>query len=838
MLQYYTEDDKYPLTDYDDFSIKHRLDGNEDLSFILPTNSPHYARIGEETQIDYGDNEWLVKKIDDDKFDCSLNFDFLKTRAYCDYKSETKPLAYVLEQHLPNGWLVIGANISSISRTIEFDVCTDYDVIYKCMDTYSVYFVWKIKQKKLYVYSQSATVYGVGGTSSNYAIRLYAYGKNGLTLEKAIVDGTEYGLKYIDSIEGAENYISITWTDESYTSASSLYTAAKAKVKTLSAEVNAVSACGEYITEELNLRALSFKGDSTEFATRIYAYGADGLTLEEAIIDGERYGLTYIDNNQYATKTVCVVFKDERYTTANGLYDAASEKLAEKAFPTRSYECSVDDLAKQNSSFAFLEFKMHYKAVLLDKNRKTRVEHKVVEYLEYPDEPSRNVVTLSCTAGTIQSYVKGITTGIHGEVEEVDNSLNNKVMMQTALLLSAWGGHVFELNGELFIADNENLYDAEVVWRFNINGWGKSSTGVYGPYTTAMTVNDEFTTSIINAMVIRGSYIEADSIQATHIKQSYTDGVLKSSFEAAEGLVKSTFEDYQKLLSNEEGTGELDIVKSRLTTIQETIDGWEATFQEQYRGGINSIMNSAGLNGLAYWDTYNTSGIGGLPYTVQGDITNGYTVSNSAFVLRRYNYMQQKISNLIIGSSYSLSCKIKRTSSSRFQIEMGHFDAESGAYINDKTLLSTSYSDSNYDWQTISLTIDSLERTEIVLRFKNIDNALIYLSDIMLVEGKIAHSWTPAPDEIYTNNTKIDKNGVTVSNKEALRKTCMTYEEFAGYYNDEEVFSLNGDETHTKNTFVDGQLIIAKTDNTDRKGVIIIPFNDGNNRGIDIAVLD
>ena len=100
MLQYYTEDDKYPLTDYDDFSIKHRLDGNEDLSFILPTNSPHYARIGEETQIDYGDNEWLVKKIDDDKFDCSLNFDFLKTRAYCDYKSETKPLAYVLEQHL------------------------------------------------------------------------------------------------------------------------------------------------------------------------------------------------------------------------------------------------------------------------------------------------------------------------------------------------------------------------------------------------------------------------------------------------------------------------------------------------------------------------------------------------------------------------------------------------------------------------------------------------------------------------------------------------------------------------------------------------------------------
>lgn len=840
MLKFYDENgNSNPLVGYDDLHIKHKINGNDEMSFILPVDSSIYKLIGEETQIDYGENEWLVKKIDDDKFDCRLNFDFLKTRAYVDFKEQTKPLAYILEKYLPNGWTVFGANVSSISRTIEFDVCTDYDIINECMKTYSVYFVWEIKNRKLYVYSQDLNTDGIGGYSSDFAVRLYAYGADGLTLENANVNGATYGKKYIDSTEGASRIIEISWTDTSYTNASTLYSAAESRLNTLVTQLIASQGAGEYITKDLNLRSLSYKGESTDFATRLYAYGADGLTLEDATVGGSRYGLKYVDNNQYADKVVCVVWKDERYTVVNELYKAAQKKLAELAVPTRSYECSVTDLAKQNNSFDFLKFKMHYKAILLDPDRKTRIVHKVVEYDEYPDEPSRNVVTLSCTAGTIQSYVNSVSTGFKEEVEKVNTTFEGKVLMATALLLSAFGTYTFEdEEGNTYFADNEDLNAAESVWIINKNGIGHSSTGRYGPYTSSWTSNDELVMSIINSMVIRGEYIEAGSIKAGQIDVDYTDGVLSSAYHIAEGVVENRVEKVEKYLHNEEETGELDVLKNTLAEYREEINGWSATFTDRYKGGINSILNSSGLNGTTHWIAYNDSGIGAFPSTFQGGEAEGNTVSNSAFVLNKNNNIRQEIEGLVKGSVYTLSGMLKVLGTGSFTVELAHYDKD-GNYVLDKEMLRTPVTPDTYDWQEFVIQLPEMTRSPIVLKFKNANsNSAMYLSDLMLVEGEVKKSWTPAPNEIYTTQTKIDKNGVTVENKQSLQKTMMTPTEFAGYYNDEKIFSINGDETHAKNTLVDGKLVIAKVSGYDRKGIIAIPYDDGTSKGANIAVLD
>lgn len=249
-----------PLSAYEDFSIKHKLDGCDEMTFCVDTRHPQYKMLCEEARVVTDSNEWLIKKIDDDKIDCELNFDFLKTTVYANYKSATRSLSEVLESHLPSGWTVEGANVSSIRRTIEFDFCTDYDVVYECMTTYSVYFVWKIKEKRLVVYASSM-----------------------------------------------------------------------------------MQSTGEYLTSELNLTELSFKGDTTEFATRLYAYGKDGMTLEDAVVDGEKYGLKYVENTNYVDKVVCAYWSDERYTVSDNLYDAAKEKLKTLAYPARSYECTVVD---------------------------------------------------------------------------------------------------------------------------------------------------------------------------------------------------------------------------------------------------------------------------------------------------------------------------------------------------------------------------------------------------------------------------------------------------------------------------------------------------------------
>ena len=100
----------------------------------------------------------------------------------------------------------------------------------------------------------------------------------------------------------------------------------------------------------------------------------------------------------------------------------------------------------------------------------------------------------------------------------------------------------------------------------------------------------------------------------------------------------------------------------------------------------------------------------------------------------------------------------------------------------------------------------------------------------MLCEGTTPKAWTPAPNEIFTSGVKIDKNGIVVYRSDNSEKTVMNNREFAGYYNDEEVFSLNKDETRTKKTVVDGELTVG-----DCK---FIPYENSTESGLNIALLD
>lgn len=434
-----------PLDDYEDFSVTHKLDGCDEMTFRLDVHHELYPLLYEEARVVASGNEWLIKKIDDDKIDCELNFDSLKGTIYSSYRSETRSLQEVLESHLPEGWTVLGAGVSSIRRTIEFDFCTDYDVIYQCMNTYDVYFMWDFIHKRLTVVSQTA-----------------------------------------------------------------------------------MQSTGEYLTNELNLTSLSFKGETTDFATRLYAYGKEGMTLEEAIIDGKRYGLQYIENKSYVDKVVCAYWNDERYTVPENLYEDAKEKLATLSYPVRSYECSVNDLAKQSDEYSFLDFKMHKKVTLIDIDRSIRVEHQIVEYKEYPDEPDRNMVTLSCVPDTISTSIKNAVSSLEETTEKMQTDYDTRIAMATAMLAGAFGGYVSSNSSEIFLMDNENPAEAQVVWRWNINGFGKSSTGIDGPYTTALTFDDEFITNVINAIVIRGSLIEADSIQASSLSTEYKNSVIET----------------------------------------------------------------------------------------------------------------------------------------------------------------------------------------------------------------------------------------------------------------------------------------------------------------------
>lgn len=729
MIKFYdSTGSPHALNGYENFYIKHNLDGCDELSFCVDVHSDQYKLLFEEARVVASGNEWLIKKIDDDRIECSLDFDFLKRTVYKDYETRTLPLQTVLEAHLPEGWSVLGGNVSSVRRTIKMDYCTDFDIIYQCMNTYKVYFVWDIPRKRLTVVNPDL-----------------------------------------------------------------------------------MQPTGEYLTSELNLKSLSFKGDTTEFATRLYAYGKDGLTMEEAEVDGEPYGLEYVENKAYVDKVVCAYWNDDRYTNPQSLYEDAIEKLTTLSNPVRSYECSVLDLAKMSDQYTFLDFRMHKKITLIDVERGIRVEHQIVEYVEYPEESEKNVVTLSCVPETINTAIQSAVSTIEESTGHVLTSFEERIAMATAMLTGAFGGYIFTNRSEIFIMDTEDPATAQVVWRWNINGFGKSTTGIDGPYTTALTFDDTFITNVINAMVIRGELIEAGSVQAGSISQSYTDDVLDQSFTAAEGLVQYMAQQINEYLTNPNGDGELDMIHATITNIQAAIDGLTVSVANAYSGGINYVKNSSGLNGVS--DDWETTG---TVVAIQNDDTKNSTVSNSCFRLSTGSSMSQTIDNIIAGTTYTLSVKVKKTTAYLGKITVTYNGGtEADLYASTET----------NGWQDYSLTLRGLTASTLTITASS-TGSYMYIADLMLCEGSTPKAWTPAPYEIYTTYTKIDENGVQVWRSNSAERTVMTNTEFAGYYNDDEMFSLNRDETRIQKAVVNGELTVGSTK--------FIPTEDGMN----ITIID
>ena len=63
---------------------------------------------------------------------------------------------------------------------------------------------------------------------------------------------------------------------------------------------DAYSPVGSFVSRDLNMKELTYTGKSTDFATRLYAYGADGLTFA-SINDGK----PYIENHTYSDRIIC-----------------------------------------------------------------------------------------------------------------------------------------------------------------------------------------------------------------------------------------------------------------------------------------------------------------------------------------------------------------------------------------------------------------------------------------------------------------------------------------------------------------------------------------------------
>lgn len=455
---------------------------------------------------------------------------------------------------------------------------------------------------------------------------------------------------------------------------------------------------------------------------------------------------------------------------------------------------------------------------------------------------------VSISLGQSKSSMITTISEVQSSVDKVESTvgrfpklLPSAIGKATGLITGQSGGyvviHTAEENGqpyELLILDTPSIDEAVNVWRWNVGGLGFSHNGYNGLYETAITADGQIVADFITSGSLVANIIKAGVIQSQDgsswwdlesgevVLRAYvsTDEFAEKSAyfqQNVDGLNSyvATLTETMESVSNEHDILEerLQSSESRLSQLQHTVNGLSVTMQEQYIGGINYVQNSSGLNGIT--DDWSYSG------TVKTDAstdTQNNTVSNSCFVLGATSSLSQYIQGVVPGA-YTISVRAKKTSSMSAYFYVTYNGNKTKYLFNKSTA---------FDWTDFSVTLTDV--TDPTLRiYCYCRDASVYLADIMITEGAIPRKWTPAPNEIYTQEVKIDKRGIEVSNKASSQRTVITNTEFAGYYNDEVIFTLNKDETQTRKTTVDGELTVGKTK--------FVPMPTAS-EGLNIVILD
>ena len=294
---------------------------------------------------------------------------------------------------------------------------------------------------------------------------------------------------------------------------------------------------GTFVSEDLNLREINYKGKSTDFITVLRARGKDGLTFSD--ING---GKDYVENHQYSAKMIWGFWKDERYENAASLLAATTSMLYDASKPSRSYDCDIIDLKMTDpEKYQSVAFNLFSRVKLIDKYARTAITEEVVKYIEYPNRPEKNEIKLDTATPDIYTQVQQLQTSLSNPNSPYQQGQVAARTTATAQILSGTGGYVvMNTNAdnrifEILIMDTPNVDTATKVWRWNSGGLGYSSTGYVGTYTTAITqdgaiVADFITTGTLNAALINVVNLVAEKVLAQDESDDIIDiqaGIIK-----------------------------------------------------------------------------------------------------------------------------------------------------------------------------------------------------------------------------------------------------------------------------------------------------------------------
>ncbi|MCI6388685.1 MAG: phage tail protein [Ruminococcus sp.] len=415
------------------------------------------------------------------------------------------------------------------------------------------------------------------------------------------------------------------------------------------------------------------------------------------------------------------------------------------------------------------------------------------------------------TVNKQQEAIQEIKSSVKKGQAEATEQLKKAIANATSLITGHSGGYVVlnpaEKPQEILILDTPTIDEAVNVWRWNSGGLGYSSTGYNGEYSLAMTMDGAIVADFISAGILNGALLQADSVQSSAISQHYkaevtneigeTASSIEQAFVAADEQLLSLITSVQTVL-----TGDVETLETTVSQLRQTVESLTLSYTSKTAGGINNIRNSSGLNGVS--DDWSYSGSVAAQQTAEA-INN--TSSGSLFRLRIATLSQEI--TVLRGKKYTLTFRARAATSNRCYALLNNGG-------NDTYIFDTQASGS---WTDYALTFTASGDT--VTLTAGTTGYYLYVADFMLVEGEQKTHWSPAPNEIYTTNVKIDRRGINITNSESSTETIIDNTQFAVKHAGNIVLTVNKDLTTLRKTEVTDELTIGKGK--------FVPHTDGLN---------
>lgn len=408
------------------------------------------------------------------------------------------------------------------------------------------------------------------------------------------------------------------------------------------------------------------------------------------------------------------------------------------------------------------------------------------------DIVATQAVTISerMTASNLESAVLEATERLTGQT-------GGYVVMNTYSSQTSTGDSTSGAPNEILIMDKPDMTGpnaATKVWRWNVEGLGFSPNGIAGPYTIAITADGRINADFITAGYMSGERIVAGSINASQISVEYTNAIT-TAFQVADNEIKTLMSDMQAVLQ-----GGIDSNFASISSIQQSVEALNLSFSKQAVGGINKIQNSSGLNGFTDWQA-----------SQYGCTVVDQESSDSGKAFRLNNGAISQVISVNPNDVYAISLRAKTAITGSYVRLKGVKNADDSTFYVLNT--NETYEELTFIFKTFIPSGDT-----ITVELGSTGDSL-YVSDLMLTPGNTQINWTPAPNEIYTTNVKVDRSGIRISNSDSDTQTLIDNTQFAVLHQGSTVLTVNKDVTQLQKTEISDQLQVGN--------LIIVPVEGG-----------